>query len=73
MKKILTLVIALLSLTGFAQIENETSSTVVQEKYTAHNKGKFYVYWGGNRDNYAKSDIHFTGNNYDFTLYDVTA
>ncbi|TGD58934.1 hypothetical protein [Flavobacterium humi] len=43
------------------------------EKYTAHNKGKFYVYWGGNRESYTKSDIHFRGADYDFTLYDVTA
>lgn len=42
-------------------------------KYTAHNKGKFYIYWGGNRDSYSKSDIHFKGADYDFTLYDVEA
>ena len=73
MKKNLSLVIALISISSFAQTENLVDLPIVQEKYTAHNKGKFYVYWGGNRDNYAKSDIHFTGNNYDFTLYDVTA
>ena len=27
----------------------------------------------GNRDSFTKSDIHFTGKDYDFTLYDVTA
>lgn len=43
------------------------------EKYTAHNKGKFFVNWGGNREQYSKSDIHFTGKDYDFTLYDVKA
>jgi hypothetical protein len=42
-------------------------------KYTAHNKGKFYIYWGGNRDSYSKSDIHFKGDDYDFTLNDVEA
>jgi hypothetical protein len=42
-------------------------------KYTAHNKGKFYIYWGGNRDSYSKSDIHFKGADYDFTLNDVEA
>lgn len=42
-------------------------------KYTAHNKGKFYIYWGGNRESYSKSDIHFKGDDYDFTLYDVEA
>ena len=43
------------------------------EKYTAHNKGKFYVYWGGNRETFSKSDIRFKGADYDFTLYDVEA
>ncbi len=43
------------------------------EKYTANNKGKFFVSWGGNRDSYSKSDIHFKGDYYNFTLYDVTA
>lgn len=43
------------------------------EKYTAHNKGKFYVSWGGNRESYSKSDIQFKGDNYNFTLYDVQA
>ena len=32
-----------------------------------------YVYWGWNRASYSNSDIRFTGNNYDFTLYDVKA
>lgn len=45
----------------------------VAEKYTAHNKGKFYIYWGGNRETYTKSDITFTGAGYDFTLQDVAA
>ncbi|HMG16452.1 MAG TPA: hypothetical protein VK590_13435 [Saprospiraceae bacterium] len=51
-----------------------SASCVAQDvsKYEAlPQKGKFYVYWGWNRDFYAKSDIHFTGNNYDFTLLDV--
>jgi hypothetical protein len=45
----------------------------IQDKYTAHNKGKFFFSWGGNRESYTKSDITFKGNDYDFTLYDVTA
>jgi len=36
-------------------------------------KGKFYLYWGWNADRFATSDIHFTGLDYDFTLYDVVA
>jgi len=42
-----------------------------EEKIT--NKGKFYVYWGWNRGSYSDSDIRFKGENYDFTLSDVTA
>lgn len=54
--------------TSFSQ-----ESKPISEKYTAHNKGKMYIFWGGNRDSYTNSDIHFKGNNYDFTLYDVAA
>ena len=43
----------------------------VDEKIS--NKGKFYAYWGWNRGTYSNSDIHFKGENYDFTLSDVTA
>lgn len=43
------------------------------EKYTANNKGKFFISWGGNRDSYSKSDIRFKGDNYDFTISDATA
>ena len=46
---------------------------VIPKKKEIVNKGKFFVYWGWNRANYSDSDIHFTGNNYDFTLSDVTA
>lgn len=73
MKKILTLIIALLSLTSFAQTENSVDLPIQREKYTAHNKGKFFFYWGGNRAYYSTSDIRFTGADYDFTLNNVTA
>lgn len=43
------------------------------EKYAAHNKGKWFVNWGGNRESYSKSDITFWGNDYNFTLSDVKA
>ena len=46
---------------------------VSSEKYTTHNKGKFYIFWGGNRDYYTKSDITFTGKDYNFTLENVEA
>ena len=45
----------------------------IQDKYTAHNKGKFFVSWGGNRDSYTKSDLTFKGKDYNFTLDNVTS
>ena len=41
------------------------------DRYTAHNKGKFFVSWGGNRDSYTKSDLTFKGKDYNFTLDNV--
>ncbi len=42
-------------------------------KYTASNKGKFFISWGGNRGAFSKSDIRFKGDDYDFTIKDATA
>ncbi|MDI6050012.1 hypothetical protein QLS31_09230 [Flavobacterium sp. XS2P24] len=47
--------------------------TVIQDRYTSHNKGKFFISWGGNRDSYTKSDITFRGKYYNFTLDNVQA
>ena len=33
--------------------------------------GMFSFYWGYNRAVYSKTDLHFSGANYDFTVYDV--
>ena len=62
-----------LSFCVFSQYTFSQETVENPEKYTAHNKGKFYVYWGGNRESYTKSDIRFKGTDYDFTLYDVEA
>lgn len=43
------------------------------EKKARSNKGKIYAFWGWNRAWYSNSDIHFKGDNYDFTLSDVKA
>ena len=48
-------------------------TTEIQNKYTTHNKGKFFISWGGNRDSYSKSDITFRGKDYNFTLENVQA
>ncbi len=49
------------------------AQTDIPEKYTASNKGKIFISWGGNRENYSSSDIRFKGENYDFTIKDVNA
>lgn len=41
--------------------------------YTADNKGKFFIYWGANRGYYSSSDIHFKGDDFDFTVHNATA
>ncbi len=62
-----------LTFCAFSIMSSAQDLGINPEKYTAHNKGKFFVSWGGNRESYSKSDIHFKGNDYDFTLYDVKA
>ncbi|WP_128331604.1 hypothetical protein [Apibacter sp. HY039] len=41
------------------------------DKKNAHKKGEFYAYWGWNRAYYGRSSVHFTGNDYNFTLHGV--
>ena len=60
----------LMSICSFSQ-EKNTEDVKKAEKNT--NKGKFFFYWGWNRANFSVSDIHFTGDNYDFTLRNVKA
>jgi hypothetical protein len=51
------------SLNTFAQ-----NDSIKKERYTAHNKGKFFAHWGGNRSYYTTSDLHFEGTGYNFTV-----
>ncbi|OYU79439.1 MAG: hypothetical protein CFE23_14160 [Flavobacterium sp. BFFFF1] len=67
-KNSLAALVLLLSLHTHAQ-----ETTDAPERYTAHNKGKFFVSWGGNRESYSRSDVRFWGDNYDFTVYDMEA
>lgn len=57
----------------FSQYTFSQETVISPEKYTAHNKGKFYIFWGGNRESYSKSDIHFSGENYDFVVHNAEA
>ena len=66
MKNILVSFLIICSV-SFAQ-EDKPNPSVSQSK-----KGSFYAYWGWDRSMYSTSDISFKGNNYDFTLNDVTA
>lgn len=58
-------------LTSFTLFAQELTTTPL--KYTASNKGKFYIYWGGNRGYFTNSDIRFRGTDYDFTIDNVKA
>lgn len=65
---VLTFFVGSMFLSTFAQTQLTTPN-----RYTANNKGKFFIFWGGNRGYYTNSDITFSGNNYKFTLNDVQA
>lgn len=60
MKGIIILLISTISMSIFAQNES-------------HKKGEIFAYWGWNRCGFTKSDIHFKGKNYNFSLYDVVS
>lgn len=63
------LVIVLFSFYSVSAQQND----VVFKKNKVTNKGKFFLYWGWNWASYSDSDIRFKGQDYDFTLSDVTA
>lgn len=65
MKNTIIAVVALIGL-QFTTATAQTDST--KTKFTAHNKGKFFVSWGGNRGYFTDSDLHFKGDGYDFTV-----
>ncbi|CAL2081105.1 conserved exported hypothetical protein [Tenacibaculum dicentrarchi] len=53
--------------------ENREDDNFIIQKKKVTNKGKFFAYWGWNWASYTDSDIHFKGDNYDFTLSNVKA
>jgi hypothetical protein len=83
MKKILLLLLSILTITAFAQSPTTTlaDSTLNLPKSifknisprNYSNKGKFYLHWGYNFSSYAKSDLRLYGKGYDFTLKNVLA
>ena len=52
---------------------NTYSQEITTNPYTSGNKGKIFIYWGANRGYYSSSDIHFKGNDYDFTVHNAKA
>nr|WP_233167132.1 hypothetical protein [Pedobacter sp. ASV2] len=83
MKRISILFIALLFGRRMQAQEIKTSATEnspaskslfnPEHKRNFSRKGDFFFHWGYNHSWYDKSDIRFTGPNYDFTLKDVVA
>lgn len=77
MKKIVLFIGIVLFSSTFvsAQQDTEIGKSIFKPKNirTESNKGKFFAHWGYNFSAYSKSDIHFTGPGYDFTLHHVKA
>ena len=72
MRVLFLLLIVLISSSIQAQ-ETEIIEPIKPIEKVKTNKGTIYVFWGWNRSWYTNSDIHFTGENYNFTLNDVEA
>ncbi|WP_221390763.1 hypothetical protein [Dyadobacter sp. NIV53] len=64
-KLLLTGIIAIQASIGFSQTS--------QLKKSNSNKGKIFVSWGWNKGAFTHSNIHFKGNDYNFTLKGVVA
>lgn len=71
MKKIL--LFTFINLCALSQNISGQETDKHRQKFTAHNKGKIFAAFGGNRDTYTKSDIHFKGQNFDFTVSNAQA
>ena len=66
MKTIFFLVLISVSSVSFSQYKRAKT----KKSWSA---GTLFFYWGYNRGYYSASDIHFKGNDYDFTLKQVKA
>jgi len=66
MKKIIGIFLLTIGSIQAQEVNTTPTKTIIK-------KGSFYAYWGWNRSLYSKSDIHFKGNNYDFTLTNIEA
>lgn len=57
----------------FFSISYAQNDSIQSESYTAHNKGKIYFYYGGNRGTFTDSNLRIKGGGYDFVLHDISA
>ena len=48
-------------------------SSAIAQTEPAYKKGKFFAFWGWNRTHYTNSNIHFKGQDYDFTIHQAKA
>ncbi len=48
-------------------------NVIAQFNLGSHRKNTFYLFWGYNRSYFSTTNLHFTGPNYDFTLYNLKA
>lgn len=84
LKLISCLFFALITLKSVAQMKTDSAkatnnrvekplSMKMENRQLFKRKGRLSFYWGYNRAAFSKSDIHFKGDGYDFTIKDVTA
>ncbi len=57
--------------TSFGLFAQHDSTTYSYKRQYNTNKSKLFFHWGYNRGWYSKSDIHFHGEGFDFTLIDA--
>ena len=80
MKKLLTPILFIISLHIFSQdstlLKQHLSKPAEKQWFDLkdeYHKNRVYLYWGYNREFFTKSDIHFHGPGYDFTVYQAAA
>ena len=54
-------------------LSNNSNNENIESRRIYKRKGNAYIYWGYNRAFFSKSDIHFKGEGYDFTITNITA
>ncbi|MEI6815875.1 MAG: hypothetical protein WCL14_04630 [Bacteroidota bacterium] len=80
-KQLLLSITTLFALCVSAQVKNEnisasnsiSNNTTIETKELFQRKGNAFFYWGYNRATYTKSDMHFWGDGYDFSITNIRA